>query len=89
MPGQKDTKSVKIDGKPVIFQKRLVLGNLKEIYDKFRKENPDSQISLSKFCTLRPAHCILANSGGTHTVCVCPIHENMKFMASGEKLGQT
>lgn len=84
MPGQKDTKSVKVDGKSVLFQKKLVLGNLKDIFRKFRQENPDVKIGLSKFCSFRPSHCILAGSGGTHIVCVCPIHENMRLMASGE-----
>ncbi|XP_036335252.1 uncharacterized protein LOC118745729 [Rhagoletis pomonella] len=86
MPGQKDKKSVKIDGKSVIFQKRLVLGTLKEIYSKFLKDNPNVAIGLSKFCSLRPPHCILAGSGGTHNVCTCPIHENIKLMTLGSNL---
>lgn len=83
MPGQKDTKSVYIDGESVIFQKRLVLVNLKEVFLKFHQENPGVKIGLAKFCSLRPSYCMLAGSGGTHIVCVCPIHENTKLMASG------
>ena len=83
MPGLKDKKSVKVDGKSVLFQKRLVLENLKEVFLKFRSENPDIKMGISKFGTLRPAHCILAGSGGTHIVCVCPVHENIQLMVSG------
>ncbi|GBP87472.1 hypothetical protein EVAR_64469_1 [Eumeta japonica] len=44
---------------------------------------PGIKTGFTKFCCLRPAHCNLANAGGTHTVCACPIHDNMKLMASG------
>ena len=30
----------------------------------------------SKFCELRPKWCIRADSHGTHSVCVCSIHQN-------------
>lgn len=83
MPGQKDTKTVKIDGKSHVLQKRLIMGNLSFVYKIFLRENHGINIGFTKFCSLRPVHCILANSGGTHTVCVCPLHENMKLMASG------
>lgn len=83
MPGQKDTKTVKIHGASHVRQKRLIMGNLSFIYKNFLQENPGIKIGFTKFCCLRPAHCILANAGGTHVVCVCPIHENMKLMTSG------
>ena len=83
MPGQKDTKSVKVNGQTLIRQKRLIIGNLRYVYNNFTRQHPTMKIGFSKFCSLRPPHCILAGSGGTHTVCVCPIHENMNLMASG------
>ena len=86
MTDQKDTKSVKVEDQTHIRQKRLIFGNLKDVFRKFARQNPNIKIGLSKFCSLRPPHCILAGSGGTNTVCVCPIHENMKFMASGKHL---
>lgn len=85
MPGQKDTKSVKIDGKQCIMQKRLIFGNLQDVYQRFIRENEGIKISFSKFCSLRPEHCIFAGTGGTHNVCLCPIHENMRLMTSGNK----
>lgn len=84
MPGQKDTKSVKIDGKKCIIQKKLIFGNLKDVYQQFISENKETKISFSKFCSLRPKHCIFAGSGGTHNVCLCPIHENMRLTILGE-----
>ena len=32
------------------------------------------------FAELRPKHCILAGASGTHAVCVCTIHQNVKLM---------
>ena len=85
MPGQKVTKSVKIGGKKMILQKCLITRNLKQIFSKFISGNPHIKIGFANFCSLRPEHCVLAGSGGTHVVCVCPIHENMNLMALGNK----
>ena len=57
-------------------QKRLVLGNLKEIYQKFKDEEQNPRVGFSSFCSLRPKHCVLAGSSGTHSVCVCTHHQN-------------
>lgn len=84
MPGQKDFKKVKIGDQITTVQKRLIMGNLKDIFKKFKNENPNIKIGFSKFCSVRPEHCILAGAGGTHRVCVCPIHENMKLMMLGK-----
>ena len=86
MPGQKDTKSVKINGQKSVYQKRLIMRNLKEIFKRFKFENPDIKIGFSSFATLRPAHCVLEGAGGTHSVCVCLIHENMKLIALGNQI---
>lgn len=37
----------------------------------------------SKFATLRPPECVLAGASGTHTVCVCAIHQNFKLKFEG------
>lgn len=85
-PGKKDCVSVYIDDKKVHKQKRLVLSNLNELYASFKSENPDEKIGRSKFCEFRPKWCILAGASGTHTVCVCPHHQNIKLMIDGPKL---
>lgn len=86
MPGQKDFVSVKKDGIRVHLQKRLLLGNLKELHTAFKNEHPNCKISFSKFAELRPRECILAGGNGTHSVCVCKTHQNIKLMISGAKL---
>ena len=80
MPGKKDVVSVKKDGKRLYVQKRLVLCNLQEVYSEFKDKFPDQKVGFSKFAELRPKHCILAEASGTHSVCVCTIHQNVKLM---------
>lgn len=86
MPGQKDFVSVKIDGKRNHMQKRLILNNLKELHRAFKDTNPDVKCSFSKFASLRPKYCILAGASGTHSVCVCAIHENVKLLLEGASI---
>ena len=81
MPGKKDFVSVKKEGKRQHVQKRLVLSNLREVYRKFKERFPDCKIRFSKFAELRPKHCVLAGVSGTHSVCVCTIHQNVKLMS--------
>ena len=57
-------------------QKRLVLGNVKEIFQKFKDEEENPCVGFSSFCSLRPKHCVLAGSSGTHSVCVCTHHQH-------------
>ncbi|KAL5508956.1 hypothetical protein EMCRGX_G004228, partial [Ephydatia muelleri] len=87
MPGRKDFLSVRnADGMKVHQQKRLVLCNLREAYHQFKIVHPDVKIGFSKFSQLRPKECVLAGSSGTHTVCVCVIHQNAKLMMTGGRL---
>ncbi|KYN27624.1 hypothetical protein ALC57_02985 [Trachymyrmex cornetzi] len=81
MPGIKDFVSLKNDkGIRTHVQKRLLLGNINELYILFTSEYPDVKLSISTFTKLRPLHCVLAGSSGTHNVCVCVHHENIKLM---------
>ena len=87
MPGKKDFVSVlAADGKREHKQKRLLLCNLKEAYNEFKGRHPDMKIGFSKFAMLRPKECILAGAAGTHSVCVCTIHQNIKLMMAGGKI---
>ena len=74
MPGKNDCVSIK---RKVYRQKRLMLCNIKELYLEFKNINPSLKIGFSKFCELRPQWCILAGGTGTHSVCVCTIHQNI------------
>lgn len=84
LPGMKDCCAIKTsDGEKVMVQKRLVYCNLRELYKLFKLEHPDCKVGFSKFAELRPVQCILAGASGTHTVCVCVIHQNIKLMIEG------
>ena len=81
MPGIKDFISIKQeDSKREHVQKRLLLADMQELYCFFKKEHEHVKIGFTKFTQLRPPHCVLAGSSGTHNVCVCIYHENIKLM---------
>lgn len=87
MPGKKDVVAVRMENQQKVhLQKRLVLTNLNELYQMFKTEYASHKIGFSKFCELRPQNCILAGKSGTHTVCVCTLHQNVKLMMHGAKL---
>jgi hypothetical protein len=86
MPGKKDFVSIRQGEKRVQVQKRLVLSNLKEVYHAFKVEFPNEKVGFSKFAECRPRNCVLAGASGTHSVCVCTIHQNVKLMLQGVKL---
>ena len=82
-PGKKDCVTVRTNGGDKLkMQKRLLLANLKEIYSMFQKENHEVKVGFSTFASLRPKWCILAGASGTHSVCVCTHHQNIKLMIS-------
>ena len=84
MPGMKDVISVRqSDGTKQRLQKRLLLLNLNELYQSFKEDNPDLKVGFTKFSMLRPLNCILAGSSGTHSVCVCLYHQNVKLLLLG------
>ena len=68
------------------IQKRLLLNNLNELHSFFKEHNPSVNIGFSKFAQLRPEECILVGASGTHSVCVCAIHQNVKLLLAGAKL---
>ena len=86
-PGMKDCRSVRDqDGKKIVKQKKLVLGNLKEVYQKFKESENCPDIGFSTFCSLRPKHCVLAGGNGTHSVFVCTYQNpTLQLNAIGEK----
>lgn len=79
-PGRKECITVReSNGQKNYRQKRLLLGNLKELYEIYKSNRNSPQIGFSSFCSLRPPYCILAGGTGTHTVCVCTYHQNPKL----------
>nr|XP_047146075.1 uncharacterized protein LOC124818971 [Hydra vulgaris] len=83
LPGIKDFVSV---SKNKHVSKRLLLCNLKELFIEFKLEHPQSKIGFSKFAQLKPKWCIYADRKGTHAVCICAKHQNLKLMLSAVKL---
>ena len=73
MPRKKDFVSI---GQNIHKQKRLLLCNVKELYAEFKQKNPQMEIGLSKFCSLRPKWCVNVGASGSHNVCVCMHHQN-------------
>lgn len=80
MPGKNDCMSIRINGEKQIFQKRLMLSTLKESYVEFKKRYSDIKIGFTKFTMLKPKHFVQLGSSGTHSVCVCTIHQNVKII---------
>ena len=77
MPGKKDFVSL---ARNQHMQKRLILCNLKELYVMFKEQHPNVKIGFSKYCSLRPKWCILVGASGSHSVCVCTIHQNVSLL---------
>ena len=86
MPGKKDCLNNLQNGEKMKIQKRLVLGNLREVYQQFKASNSEGKVGFSKFAMLYPKECVLVGSSGTHSVCICTTHNNAKLMITGSKM---
>ena len=84
MPGKRDFVSV---ARNEDVQKRLLLCNLKELYQDFKNKFPQYKVGYSKFCNLRPKWCVTVHASGAHAVCVCTIHQNVILLADATKIG--
>lgn len=82
-PGKKDFVSL---GQKKYKQKRLILFSLNELFVNFKQKYPQHKIGRSAFCSLRPKWCVLPGSSGTHNVCVCKYHQNVKLMICGARI---
>lgn len=80
MPGVNDTVVVRENGTKSKKQKHLMLMNLNEAYALFKTDYPQLKVGSSAFCDNRPPECQLLGSKGSHVVCVCIHHQNVKLM---------
>lgn len=80
MSGKKEVVSVKDENGRSLKQKRLLLLDLKGLFRLYKETHKSFPVSFSKFALLRPKECILAGGSGTHSVCVCVIHQNCKLL---------
>jgi hypothetical protein len=86
LPGKKDSFSVRTENGKEHKQKHLLLSNLKELYQKWCTENITLKVGFSTFAALRPKWCVLAGASGTHSVCVCILHQNPKLKCDAVKI---
>ena len=84
LPDKNDCISIRNeDGVKTKKQKCLLLCTLKELYELFKKEHVTESIGFSTFAKLRSKNCVFAGSSGTHSVCVCSIHQNVMLLITG------
>ncbi|KAK2548197.1 hypothetical protein P5673_031662 [Acropora cervicornis] len=83
-PGKRDFLSVKTSEGRELRQKRLLLVNVNEAYELFKKEEPDLKIGRSKFASLRPRQ-VIPMSLHDQEVCMCKYHENINMILDGLK----
>lgn len=76
LPGKKDFVSVKKNGERVHVQKRLLLVNLKELYQLFTEKYPLIKCSFSKFATFEPKT-LRASGSEWHAFSLC-LHDSRK-----------
>jgi hypothetical protein len=69
-----------------IFGNDRYCANPKEAYLSFKELNPEKFLGFSYPAELQPRHCLLSAASGTHVVCVCTIHQNVKSAISNAKL---
>lgn len=84
LAGMRDSVTVKGPDGNKTFPKKMVLCNLNELYAAFEETHPEIRIGFSKFTQLRPPHCVLAGTTGTHSSCLCLIHQNISLMLQGK-----
>lgn len=80
-PGMNECISVRTsENKKIKLQKRMILYTLKELYQNYIQDmKPNPLPSFSFFASMRPKECVFPGSPGTHTMCVCSQHQNVKL----------
>ena len=78
-PGKKDCISVQSEGSRKRVQKRLLLVTCKEAYVHFKQTYSGIKLGVSLFTSLKPKEVISPGASGTHSVCVCQYHQNIKL----------
>ena len=81
-PGKKEfVLTLDKDGRKIFIQKKSLLYTVHELYLKLLDEyiGNEKPLSFSYFISLKPVECIHAGDPGSHTICVCGEHQNMKL----------
>lgn len=84
--GKRECVYVDENGVKIAKQRRMILMNLSEAYASFKFKNIGRKIGFSTFASFRPKECVLAfDKSGTHSVCVCTYHRNVKLIYKPHK----
>lgn len=75
MPGKNDKKKVGKD----IKQKKVLTDSMRNLFFKFKSENPHVKIGLSSFCRMRPKNFSTAKYLSKNR-CLCQKHQNMALL---------
>ena len=78
-PGKRDPIVVRTNNEKKKMQRQHLSMNISEAYQIFKQQNPDKNISRSKFASLRLGH-VLLSSQMPRNVCVCRQHQNMTLI---------
>ena len=62
------------------YAKAVTFSKFKRTLQQLLKRTCRHKKWFSKFCKLRPKWCVLLVASGTHCVCVCTYHQNMKLI---------
>ena len=82
-PGRKDFITVKDSTmNKTQVQKRYLICSLRETYSLFKKDHPDTILSFTKFCELRPQHIQTFGKCPLDTCC-CLHHKNFEALCNG------
>lgn len=80
----KERKKIHLpDGSSTKSAKRILLFDLRVLYNDWVKETKHEKVPcFAFFCQLKPDECVFAGDPGTHNICVCDRHENLKLKSA-------
>lgn len=80
----KECVTIKVSGEPsVTVQKRILIHDLADLYKNWIKDSGLEIVPcLAFFASIKPKQCIYAGDPGSHNICVCCLHQNVKLKLS-------
>lgn len=83
----KECVKIKVTGEPSLsLQKRILIYDLPDLYKNWVKDSGHQNVPcLAFFTQMRPKQCVFAGDPGTHNICVCFEHQNVKLKLSAIK----
>lgn len=84
--GMKECIKIKVGDQIITVQKRILWFDLKDLYLNWIRVTKLSKVPcLAFFCKLKPKQCFFAGEPGTHNICVCILHQNIKLKLAAVK----